>query len=87
MNHQFVLQTSNHIIAMMWVYRFIIIVFKNSRQLYIFLCTGTPQELQQMLQELDLFNESRQLRLKMNIAKENMMVVDSIPINVNNVLI
>ena len=44
----------------------------------IFLCTETPQELQQMLQELGL---------KMNIAKTKVMVVDNTPINVNNVLI
>ena len=33
----------------------------------IFLCTETPQELQQMLQELSY--ESRRMCLKMNIAK------------------
>ena len=33
----------------------------------IFLCTETPQELQQMLQELS--DESRQMGLKMNITK------------------
>ena len=33
----------------------------------IFLCTETPQELQQMLQELS--DESRRMGLKMNIAK------------------
>ena len=33
----------------------------------IFLCTETPQELQQMLQEL--YDESRRMGLKMNIAK------------------
>ena len=51
----------------------------------IFLCTETPQELQQMLQELS--DESRRMGLKMNIAKTNVMVVDNTPINVNNVLI
>ena len=40
------------------------------------LCTETPQELQQIL-----------MRLKMNIAKTKVMVVDNTPINVNNVLI
>ena len=48
----------------------------------IFLCTETPQELQHMLQELS--DESRQMGLKMNITKANVMVA---PINVNNVLI
>ena len=51
----------------------------------IFLCTETPQELQQMLQELS--DESRRIGLKMNIAKTKVMVVDNTPINVNNVLI
>ena len=51
----------------------------------IFLCTETPQELQQMLQELS--DESRQMVLKMNITKTKVMVVDNTPINVNNVLI
>ena len=53
----------------------------------IFLCTETPQELQQMIQEL--FDESRRvgLRPKMNIAKTEVMVVDNTPIKVNNVLI
>ena len=51
----------------------------------IFLCTETPQELQQMLQELS--DESRQMGLKMNITKTKVMVVDNTPINVNNVLI
>ena len=51
----------------------------------IFLCTETPQELQQMLQELS--DESRRMGLKMNIAKTKVMVVDNTPINVNNVLI
>ena len=46
---------------------------------------GTPQELQHiMLRELS--DESRQMGLKMNIAKTNVMVVDNTPINVNNVL-
>ena len=51
----------------------------------IFLCTETPQELQQMLQELS--DESRRMGLKKNIAKTKVMVVDSTPINVNNLLI
>ena len=38
-----------------------------------------------MLQELS--DESRQIGLKMNITKTKVMVVDSTPINVNNVLI
>ena len=50
----------------------------------IFLCTETPQELQHnyfiMLQELSA--ESGRMGLKMNIAKTNVMVVDNIPINV-----
>ena len=50
----------------------------------IFLCTETPQELQQMLQELS--DESRRMGLKMNIAKTKVMVVDNSPINVNTVL-
>ena len=51
----------------------------------IFLCTETPQELQQMLRELS--DESRRMGLKMNIAKTKVMVIDNTPINVNNVLI
>ena len=51
----------------------------------IFLCKETPQELQQMLQELS--DESRRMGLKMNTAKTELMVVDNTPINVNNVLI
>ena len=51
----------------------------------IFLCTETPQELQQMLQELS--DESRRMGIKMNIANTKVMVVDNTPINVNNVLI
>ena len=51
----------------------------------IFLCTETPQELQQMLRELS--DESGRMCRKMNIAKTKVMVVDNIPINVNNVLI
>ena len=51
----------------------------------IFKCTETPQELQQMLQELS--DESRRMDLKMNIAKTKVTVVDNTPINVNNVLI
>ena len=50
----------------------------------IFLCTETPQEPQQ-LQELS--DESRRMGLKMNIAKTKVMVVDTNPIKVNNVLI
>ena len=38
-----------------------------------------------MLQELS--DESRQICLKINIANTNVMVVDNIPINLNNVLI
>ena len=49
----------------------------------IFLGTVTPQELQQMLQELS--DESRTMGLKMKIAKTKVMVVDNTPINVNNV--
>ena len=49
----------------------------------IFLCTETPQELQQMLQELS--DESRRMGHKMNIAKTK--VVDNTAINVNDVLI
>ena len=44
----------------------------------IFLCTETPQELQQMLQELS--DESRRMALNMNIAKTNVIVVDNTPI-------
>ena len=51
----------------------------------IFLCTETPQKLQQMLQELS--DESRQMGLKINIIKTKVMVVDNTPINVNNMLI
>ena len=51
----------------------------------IFICTETPQELQQMLQELS--DESRRMGLNMNIAKTKVMAVDNTPINVNNVLI
>ena len=51
----------------------------------IFLCTETPQEIQQMLQELS--DESRRMCLKMDIAKTKVVVVDNTPINVNNVLI
>ena len=50
----------------------------------IFLCTGTPQELQQMQQKLSY--ESGRMGLKMNIAKTKVMVVDNIPINVSNVM-
>ena len=52
----------------------------------IFLCTETPQELQQMLKEPS--DESRRMGLlRMIIAKTKVMVVDNTPINVNNVLI
>ena len=51
----------------------------------ICLCTETPQELQQMLQELS--DESSRMGLKMNIAKTKVMIVDNTPINVKNVLI
>ena len=51
----------------------------------IFLCTETPQELQQLIQELS--DESSRMGLKMNIAKANVMVVDNTPITENNVLI
>ena len=51
----------------------------------IFLCTETPQERQQMLQELS--DESRRMGLNMNKAKTKVMVVDNTPINVNNGLI
>ena len=51
----------------------------------ILLCTETPQELQQMLQEIS--DESRRIGLKMSIAKTKVVVVDNTPINVNNVLI
>ena len=50
----------------------------------IFLCTETPQELLQMLQEIS--DEIGGIGIKMNIAKTNVMVVDNIPIHVNNVL-
>ena len=50
----------------------------------IFLCTETLHDLQQMLQEL--FDETRRMGLKINIAETKVMVVDSTPINVNNVL-
>ena len=49
----------------------------------IFICTETPQELQQMLQVLS--DETRRMGLKMYIAKTKVMV--NTPINVNNVLI
>ena len=51
----------------------------------IFVCSGTPQWLQPMLQELSV--ESRQMSMKMNFAKINVMAVDNTPINENNVLI
>ena len=47
----------------------------------IFICTETPQELQ------ELSDESGRMGLKMNIANTKVMVVDNIPINVNNMLI
>ena len=59
--------------------------FLNNFLMKLFLCTETPQELKQMLQELS--DETRQMDLNMKIAKTKMMVVDSTPINVNNVLI
>ena len=48
----------------------------------ISLCTETPHEVQQMLQELS--DESKRMDLK---RKTKVMVVDNTPINVNNVLI
>ena len=51
----------------------------------IFLCTETPQELQQMLQEQS--DESRRKGINIYIAKTKVMVVDNTHINVNNVLI
>ena len=51
----------------------------------IFVCTETPQELEQMLHELS--DENSRMGLRMNIAKTNVMVVNTTPINVNNVLI
>ena len=52
----------------------------------IYLCTETPHELQQMLQELS--DESRRMGLKVNVANTvKVMVVDNTSINVNNVLI
>ena len=51
----------------------------------LFLCTETPKELHQMLQEL--CDECRQIGLKMNITKTKVIVVENSPINVNNVLI
>ena len=51
----------------------------------ISLCRGTPRELQNILQKLS--DESRQMSLKMNIAKTKVVVLDNTPINVNNVLI
>ena len=51
----------------------------------IFLRTETPQELQQMLQELS--DESRRMGLKMNIAKTKVIIVDNIALNMNNVVI
>ena len=49
----------------------------------ILLCTETPQELQQMLQELS--DESRRMDVKMNVAKTKVMIVANTQINVNNV--
>ena len=43
----------------------------------LFICTETPQELQQMLQELS--DESRRMGLKMNIENTKLMVVDKHP--------
>ena len=51
----------------------------------IFLCTETPQKLEQMLQELS--DESSRMGLKMNIARTKVMIADNTPIKVNNVLI
>ena len=51
----------------------------------IFLCTENLKKIHQMLQEL--YDESRRMGLKMNIAKIKVMVVDNTPINVNNMLI
>ena len=48
-----------------------------------FCSTGTPQVLQEMLQELS--DESRQMGLKMNITKTKVMAVNNTPIKVNNV--
>ena len=45
----------------------------------IFLCIETPQELQQMLQELS--DESRRMGLKRNIAKTKVMVADNTHVN------
>ena len=50
-----------------------------------FLRIKTPHEIQQMLSEMT--DENRQMGVKMNIAKTNVMFVDDIPMNVNNVLI
>ena len=47
--------------------------------------TETPQELEQMQQELS--DECWRMDLKVNIAKSKVMVVDNTPINVNNVLL
>ena len=52
----------------------------------IFVCTETPQELQQMLQE-KYSDESRRMGIKMNIAKTKVMVLDNTPIKLNNELI
>ena len=51
----------------------------------IFLCTENLKKIHQMLQEL--YDESRRMGLKMNIAKIKVTVVDNTPINVNNMLI
>ena len=50
----------------------------------IFLCTEIHRNYN-MLQELSA--ESRRMGLKMNIAKTKVMVVENMPINLNNVLI
>ena len=47
------------------------------------LCTETPQELQEMLQEQS--DESSRMGLKKNITKTKVIVVDNTPIHVNNV--
>ena len=51
----------------------------------ILLYTETPQESQQMLQEIA--DESRRMGLKMDIAKTKVVVLDNTPINVSSVLI
>ena len=48
----------------------------------IFICTNTPHELQQMLQELADENENQ--GLKMNKSKTKVMMENNSPIYVNN---